>query len=86
MAFSYQVVVRSSAEKELRKIPKLDLGRIVKRIQSLADSPTPPGSIKLEGEESYRVRQGDWRILYEIDHRSKTISVFKVGHRGKVYR
>ena len=83
---TYNVIVRSSAEKELRKIPKPDLARILKRIHSLADNPTPQGSIKLEDEECYRVRQGDWRILYEIDHASKTVSVFKVGHRREVYR
>ncbi len=86
MIDSYKVVIRSSAERELRGIPKQDLRRIIKRIQGLAENPTPAGSIKLEGEARYRLRQGDWRILYEIKTDLKTIEIVKVGHRREVYR
>ncbi len=83
---SYKVLIRSSAERELRGIPKSDLRRIVKKIQALAGNPMPPGSIKLEGKARYRLRQGDWRILYEIGSDSKTVEIVKVGHRREVYR
>ncbi len=83
---SYRVVLSRSAERELRQIPKPDLHRIIRRIQALTEDPTPPGSIKLEGEIRYRLRQGDWRVLYEIDHSSKVVDIVKIGHRREVYR
>ncbi len=83
---SYRVLVSRSAERELRQVPKRDRRRIVGRMQGLADDPTPPGSIKLEGETRYRLRQGDWRILYEIDHSSKVVDIVRIGHRREVYR
>ena len=83
---SYRVLVRTSAERELRAIPKHDLRKVVRKIRELAADPTPPGCIKLEGEARYRLRQGDWRILYEIDHGAKTIAIVKIGHRREVYR
>ncbi len=83
---SYRVVVSRSAERELRQIPKRDLRRIARKIEALAQDRTPSGSIKLEGERRYRLRQGDWRIIYEIDHASRTVDIVKVGHRSEVYR
>jgi mRNA interferase RelE/StbE len=83
---SYELVVRTSAEKELRSVPKGDLRRIVRKVRALAANPTPPGCVRLEGERRYRLRQGDWRILYEIDHEAKTVTVVKIGHRREVYR
>jgi mRNA interferase RelE/StbE len=81
-----EVVVRASAERELRRVPQRDLRRIVRKIQRLAAAPTPPGCIRLEGETRYRLRQGDWRILYEVDHEAKTVAIVKIGHRREVYR
>jgi mRNA interferase RelE/StbE len=83
---SYNVLVSRSAERELRQVPKRDRRRIVERIRSLVDNPTPPSSIKVEGETRYRLRQGDWRILYEIDRSSKAVDIVKIGHRREVYR
>jgi mRNA interferase RelE/StbE len=83
---SYRVVVGRSAERELRQIPERDLRRIVAKMDALAKDPTPPGSIKLEGVRRYRLRQGDWRIVYAIDHASGTVDIVKVGHRREVYR
>ena len=83
---SYSLRIKQSAEKELRPIPKADLVRIVRRIQLLAHDPRPQGSEKLAGEDKYRVRQGDWRILYRIDDTAKVVEVVKIGHRKEVYR
>ena len=86
MTASYSVVIKRSAERELRKIPKQDLRRVVTRIQGLAREPRPPGCEKMSGEERYRVRQGDYRIVYAVDDEARTVEVVKIGHRREVYR
>ena len=83
---SYKIEIRRSAEKELRHIPKPDLKRIVQKIAALADNPRPTGVQMLKGEDRYyRIRQGDWRIIYEVDDRGGTITIIKIGHRREVY-
>ena len=83
---SYRIVVRRSASKEIEALPSKDRRRIVTRIQSLAVNPRPGGCEKLSGEEKYRLRQGDYRILYEISDRELIVAVVKVGNRRDVYR
>jgi mRNA interferase RelE/StbE len=82
----YSVVLKREAEKELRKVPRPDLQRIVRKIAALASEPRPVGSQKLSTLERYRVRQGDWRIVYEIDDQARLVTVVRIGHRGEVYR
>ncbi len=86
MTGSYSVLIKKSAERELRGIPRVDLRRVISRMQALANDPRPPGSEKLSGEERYRVRQGDYRIVYAIDDDQRAVEVVKVGHRREVYR
>ncbi len=83
---SYNLEIKRSAVKELEDLPAKDRSRIVARIQLLADDPRPPGSEKLSGQERYRVRQGDYRILYEIHDQVLLIVVVRIGHRREVYR
>ncbi len=83
---SYDLVIRRTARKELESLPSKDLKRIVTRIQGLAADPRPSGVEKLSGAEKYRVRQGDDRILYEIDDTAETVTIVKVAHRRDVYR
>ena len=83
---SYNVGLRASAEKELRKIPATDLARIIERIAALAENPRPEGVSKLSGEERYRIRQGDYRIVYAIDDDEKAVLIVKIGHRRDIYR
>jgi mRNA interferase RelE/StbE len=83
---SYSLEIKRSAAKELAQLPPKDRGRIVARIQALADDPRPVGAEKLSGQERYRVRQGDYRILYEIEDQILRIMVVKIGHRRDVYR
>ncbi|MCK7595307.1 type II toxin-antitoxin system RelE family toxin [Pseudomarimonas salicorniae] len=83
---SYRLVFKQSVAEDLRAIPKADVARILKRIEALADDPTPPGSEKLSAQARYRIRQGVYRILYEIENDQLVIVVVKVGHRREVYR
>ncbi len=82
----YKVKVKKSAEKELRKIPKKELIKIIDQIRSLADNPHPPGSKKLTNQEKYRIRIGNYRVLYNVEDEILTIFVIKVGHRKEIYR
>lgn len=83
---SYRLRFKQSVAKDLRDIPKDDVARILKRIDALAEDPRPPGSEKLSAQERYRIRQGVYRILYEIEAGQLVIVVVKVGHRREVYR
>ena len=82
----YRIEIKKSAIKELETIPSRDLGRIMEKIESLADDPRPEGSKKLSGEEKYRMRQGRYRILYGIEEDLLVVYVVKVAHRKDVYR
>ena len=86
MTGSYSLVIKKSAERELRTIPKPDLRRVTERMRGLAQDPRPTGSEKLSGQDRYRVRQGDYRIIYAVDDETRTVQVVKVGHRREVYR
>ena len=83
---SSSVRIRRSAARELEAIPLADRTRIVTRIDGLQTEPRPPGCEKLSGEEKYRLRQGDHRILYEIIDRQLIVTVVKIGNRRDVYR
>lgn len=83
---SYRLEFKKSVAKDLRAIPKQDVRRILKRIEALADDPRLPGCQKLCDREIYRVRQGIYRILYEIQDDVLLIIVIEVGSRGSVYR
>jgi mRNA interferase RelE/StbE len=83
---SYRLVFKRSVAKDLRALPNAGVARILKRIEALADDPTPPGSEKLSGQERYRVRQGLYRIIYEVDGGRLVVTVVTVGHRREVYR
>ena len=83
----YRLLIKASAAKELRAIPtKRDRQRIVKRILGLETDPRPPGSQKLSGRERYRIRQGQYRIVYGIERNELVVYVVKIGHRKDAYR
>ena len=86
MTASYSVLIKKSAERELRALPKQDLRRVVDRIRALAGDPRPHGSEKITGEERYRIRQGDHRIVYAVDDEGRTVEIVKIGHRRRLYR
>ncbi len=82
----YKISIKASAVKELQKIQKNDLQRITKKIQSLAKEPRPTGCEKLSGQERYRIRQGNYRIVYSIEDDKLIVVVVKIGHRRDIYR
>jgi mRNA interferase RelE/StbE len=82
----YKILIRKSAAEELGRIPKKDLRRIVERIRSLGEEPRPQGSEKLSAQERYRIRQGDYRVVYSIDDTCRTVEIVKIGHRSEIYR
>ena len=86
MTASYKIVIKRSAERELRAIPGLDLGRVVNRVRGLANHPCPLGYEKLSGQERYRISQGDHRIIYAVKEALQTVEVVKIGHRREVRR
>ena len=84
----YRLSIKRSAVKELEAIAqKADLQRLVARIEALASDPRPPGCEKLAGHsDRYRVRQGNYRVVYSVDDAQRVVLVVKVGHRREVYR
>ena len=86
MTAFYNIVVKKSAEREMRGAPSADLGRIVEKLKGLAVLPRPHGCEKMAGTELYRIRQGDWRILYSVDDPRRSIVIYKIGHRREIYR
>ena len=82
----FDLVFKESVSKDLKEIPKQDVQRILERIDALRDEPRPQGSVKLSGKEYYRVRQGNYRIVYETQDSQLVVIVIKVGHRREVCR
>jgi mRNA interferase RelE/StbE len=83
---SYSVEIKRSAAKELEALPPKDRRRVVSKIESLARNPRPSGCEKLSAQEKYRLRQGDYRILYEIIDQRLLVTVVRIGNRRDVYR
>jgi mRNA interferase RelE/StbE len=83
---SYSILLTRSAAKELERVPAKDRQRIVAKIGALAENPRPVGCEKLSGDEKYRLRQGNYRILYEIVDADLIVTVVRVGDRRDVYR
>ncbi len=83
---AYVVILKRPAERELDRLPAQVRQRITQKLLELEDNPRPHGVQKLHGQDRYRVRVGDYRVLYLIDDRTKTVEVVAVGHRRDVYR
>jgi mRNA interferase RelE/StbE len=82
----YKVKYKPSVDKDIKSIPRVELQKIVKRIEALAANPRPFNYEKLTEQNKYRLRQGDYRILYTIDDGELIVRILKVGHRKDVYR
>ena len=83
---NYSLAFKKSVAKDLRIIPNKDVKRILKCIELLREDPRADGCIKLSGQEHYRVRQGAYRIVYEIQDSELIILVVKIAHRSAVYK
>lgn len=81
----YKITFKSSVPKDLLEIPNHDVAKILTRIDSLIENPRMHGSSKLTGRDLYRVRQGNYRVLYEIDDTQLEIIVIRIAHRASVY-
>ena len=83
---SYAVSILRRTQKELAALPADAYARVRDAIYVLAESPRPPGCLKLSGREGWRIRVGSYRVIYEIDDAQRTITVLHIGHRRDVYR
>lgn len=82
----YRVEIKKSAVKEIEHLPRRDIKAVLEKIESLSENPRPHDCKKLSAQEKYRVRCGNYRILYSIDDDILIVFVVKVGHRKDVYR
>jgi mRNA interferase RelE/StbE len=82
----YQLVIERYAEKQLAKIPAPNFNRIVKAIHDLASNPRPGGYKKLTGRPGYRIRVGNYRVIYQIEDRVLKVFIIDVGNRKDIYR
>ena len=84
---SYKIKINKNVrKKDLSSIPRTDVAKIIKRIEGLANDPFPEGAIRLKGREEWRIRHGDYRILYIVESEIVTVFVIRVGHRREIYR
>lgn len=83
---NYSLAFKKSVAKDLRNIPNKDIKRILKCIETLCENPRADGCIKLSGQERYRIRQGVYRVIYEIQDSELIILVVKVAHRSGAYK
>jgi len=82
----YSLEIKQSAQKELDSLDDSVFRRIDRKILALADNPRPPGCKKLRGyRDQWRIRVGDWRIVYFIDDAAKLVTIMRVAHRREVY-
>jgi mRNA interferase RelE/StbE len=82
----YKIYIKPTAIKELQKIPKRDVTKIIDKIRSLSLNPRPPGCEKLSADEKYRIRQGRYRIVYSIEDDKLIVLVIKMGHRKFAFK
>jgi len=82
---SYEVLILRRAQKELADLPKADYERVRDAVAALAGNPRPAGCKKLVGREGWRLRSGDYRVIYEVDDAQKKVTVLHIGHRRDVY-
>ncbi len=83
---SYRIYILRRAQKELSRIPARSFGQIKESIMRLGEDPLPRGCKKLTGREGWRIRVGDYRVIYDIDNSDRIVTVLHIGHRRDVYR
>ena len=84
---AYRILFTRRAERDFEGLPEQERARLARRIDALAGAPHPPGSRKLSGSaDLYRLRSGDYRVIYSIEARVVTITIIRIGHRRDIYR
>lgn len=86
MVMTYRVEIAKPAARNLRRIHRTDRARIMQAIESLADDPRPAGTKNLQGMSGYRIRVGNYRIIYHVDDTVRVVAVTRVAHRREVYQ
>jgi mRNA interferase RelE/StbE len=82
----YKIELRRLAQRSLDKLPTRDFDAVLSTVKALADSPRPKGVEKLKGVGLWRVRQGDYRVVYSIEDTQRLVVIVRVGHRREIYR
>ena len=82
----YKVELRRKAQRSLDKLPKDDFDAVLDAVRGLANTPRPKGVEKIKSAGLWRIRQGDYRIVYSIDDSQKTVTILRIGHRREIYR
>ena len=82
----YKIELRRDAQKALDRLPKRDFGAVIKAIKDLAQFPRPRGIEKIKGTGLWRIRQGDYRIVYSIQDETETLIIVRLGNRKDIYR
>ena len=82
----YKIELRRKAQRALDRLPKVDFEAVLGAVKGLADSPRPKGVEKIKSAGLWRIRQGDYRIVYSIDDSQKAVTILRIGHRREIYR
>ncbi len=82
---SYNLLIGRNVQKVINQLPTKIYHQVKDLIADLAQTPRPLGCLKLSGEEAWRIRVGDYRVVYEVDDKKQTVSIIQVGHRRDVY-
>ncbi|MFC1937998.1 type II toxin-antitoxin system RelE/ParE family toxin [Chloroflexota bacterium] len=82
----YRLEVSHTAHRQIRRLPTQTQERVNRTIARLAENPRPPGAKKLTARDGYRVRVGDYRVLYQVNDGAKVVIIYRVMARGDVYR
>jgi mRNA interferase RelE/StbE len=84
----HEVVLTAQAERDLKRLPAAPFRRVIAAVRTLAAAPRPPGARKLHGSgpDDYRLRVGDYRVLYEVDDSACVVRIMRVRHRREAYR
>jgi mRNA interferase RelE/StbE len=84
----HEVVLAAQAERDLKRLPAALFRRVIAAVRALAAAPRPPGARKLHGSgrDDYRIRVGDYRVLYEVDDKARAVRIMRVRHRREAYR
>ena len=83
---SYQVILPKAVQKQLNQLPQDLKQRIVAALMRLQEDPRPVNSLQMKGSQGYRLRVGDYRVLYDIDNKEEIVTLRRVGHRREIYR
>ncbi len=83
---SYRVLIPKSVHKQINKLPSSVSESVISKLEALQENPRPAGSLKMRGSEGWRIRLGDYRLIFDIDDRQKLVVVRRVGHRREIYR